>query len=198
MNTFLPYPDFRASARSLDTQRLNKQILEILQILRALRGVSQGYRYHPATLMWQHHERALASYGITLCNELRERRKTLHSSLNEIISLGSDTTDSPIGLPWWYGNEDFHHSHKLILQWKNPLHYSPIFHLSSPPTQRPLYLWPVSADRHRIHKGRPQILKSSWQNLPLSFPIPLPPISPTLLVGNNLAQYLFQPQESQS
>jgi len=37
VNTFLPYPSFSESARVLDDQRLRKQILEVLNILRALK-----------------------------------------------------------------------------------------------------------------------------------------------------------------
>ena len=36
MQTFLPFPDFVASARSLDRLRLGKQRVETLQILNAL------------------------------------------------------------------------------------------------------------------------------------------------------------------
>ena len=36
MQTFLPYEDFRASARVLDRQRLGKQRVEAKQILQAL------------------------------------------------------------------------------------------------------------------------------------------------------------------
>jgi Pyrimidine dimer DNA glycosylase len=36
MQTFLPYPDFVACARVLDSRRLGKQRVEALQILRAL------------------------------------------------------------------------------------------------------------------------------------------------------------------
>ena len=36
MQTFLPYPDFAASAAALDDRRLGKQRVEALQVLRAL------------------------------------------------------------------------------------------------------------------------------------------------------------------
>lgn len=39
MQTFLPYPNFKASARVLDTKRLGKQRVENLQIMSALLGL---------------------------------------------------------------------------------------------------------------------------------------------------------------
>ena len=42
MQTFLPYPDFTQSAKTLDYRRLGKQRVEAWQILNALRGVSKG------------------------------------------------------------------------------------------------------------------------------------------------------------
>jgi hypothetical protein len=41
LQTFLPYPDFAASAQALDQRRLGKQRVEALQVLRAL--TTPGY-----------------------------------------------------------------------------------------------------------------------------------------------------------
>ena len=64
MLTFLPYADFGLSARCLDRKRLGRQRVECLQILRTLRGVSTGWRNHPAVKMWQGCENTLALYGL--------------------------------------------------------------------------------------------------------------------------------------
>jgi hypothetical protein len=48
MQTFLPYPDFAESARCLDRQRLGKQIVEVVQILQALKNPTVG-RWHRRT-----------------------------------------------------------------------------------------------------------------------------------------------------
>ena len=48
MQTFLPYPDFVASARCLDRRRLGKQRVEVLQLLRALLVPGSGWANHPA------------------------------------------------------------------------------------------------------------------------------------------------------
>lgn len=52
MQTFLPYSDFRRTARVLDVRRLGKQRVETLQILRALTFDDYGWRNHPAVTMW--------------------------------------------------------------------------------------------------------------------------------------------------
>jgi hypothetical protein len=51
MQTFLPYPDFTASARALDNKRLNEQIIEAAQIARVIMGQSDGWANHPCVDM---------------------------------------------------------------------------------------------------------------------------------------------------
>jgi hypothetical protein len=48
VQTFLPYPDFAASAAVLDTKRLGKQRVETVQVLRGLTLPTYGWRHHPA------------------------------------------------------------------------------------------------------------------------------------------------------
>jgi hypothetical protein len=52
VQTFLPYPDFRSTARVLDQRRLGKQRVEALQVLRGLIRPGYGWRHHPAVKMW--------------------------------------------------------------------------------------------------------------------------------------------------
>ena len=51
MQTFLPYPDFAASAAALDTRRLGKQRVEALQVLRALTRVTYGWVGVPSAVI---------------------------------------------------------------------------------------------------------------------------------------------------
>ncbi|WP_242424468.1 MSMEG_6728 family protein, partial [Frankia sp. EI5c] len=67
MQTFLPYPDFAATAAVLDERRLGKQRVEALQILRALTYAGYGWQHHPAVRMWAGHPRAVAAYGLVIC-----------------------------------------------------------------------------------------------------------------------------------
>lgn len=47
MQTFLPYPSFVESAKCLDRQRLGKQRVEVLQLLKALLVPGSGWGNHP-------------------------------------------------------------------------------------------------------------------------------------------------------
>ena len=51
VQTFLPYPDFERSARTLDPKRLGKQRVETIQVVRALTRPGYGWANHPAVLM---------------------------------------------------------------------------------------------------------------------------------------------------
>ena len=74
MQTFMPYgSDFAASAIALDNQRLGKQRVECLQIINTLTGRSEGWKNHPAVLMWDGYEDALVWYSLVVCQEWRMR-----------------------------------------------------------------------------------------------------------------------------
>lgn len=69
MQTFLPLPDFAASAASLDRQRLGKQRIENLQLMRAIVDPSAGWRNHPCVGMWRTVPCALFRYHEAICSE---------------------------------------------------------------------------------------------------------------------------------
>jgi len=73
MQTFVSEDTFYASVRVLDRQRLGKQRVETLQIMKALAGLSKGWINHPATRMWRGYERALLDYQNATCNEWLRR-----------------------------------------------------------------------------------------------------------------------------
>ena len=120
MQTFLPYPSFKQSAECLDRQRLGKQRVEAYQILRALHGITKGWRNHPATLMWKGYESALAAYAITCCEVwiARGYKDTLKDKISMLVEIATDPT-----LPEWFGVERFHASHRSALLRKDPEHY---------------------------------------------------------------------------
>ena len=64
MQTFLPYPDFERSLKTLDSRRLGKQRIEAFQILNILlkRTSKNGWKNHPAVKMWNGHTNALKIY----------------------------------------------------------------------------------------------------------------------------------------
>lgn len=137
MQTFLPYADFKESARVLDYRRLGKQRLEAKQIILTLFH-GGGWARHPATQMWVGKERALCHYGLAVCDEWTARGYSdyLRKFFVDVLS-GCET--GPYDLPWWFGDLDFHWSHQSNLLRKYPEHYSKFWPERSAAMP---YLWP--------------------------------------------------------
>ena len=148
MQTFLPYPDFERSARSLDARRLGKQRVECLQVLRGLTVPGYGWRHHPAVLMWRDHLEALGRYSLTCCEVWTEtgRADTCAATLGQDLrsaGVAQVRTQAELAtagaLPRWLGDQDFHRSHQSSLLRKDPEHYGPMF--PGVPDDLP-YVWP--------------------------------------------------------
>lgn len=139
MQTFLPSISIVYSAQVLDRQRLGKQRVEALQILRTLQGKSSGWINHPAVRMWRGYNHALALYGWTMCDEWLRRGYRDNCLPEFIVAMeGHDPTD--VIVPPWIGNKEFHLSHQSNLVRKLPTHYRPYF----PDVADNLpYVWPV-------------------------------------------------------
>ena len=124
MQTFLPYPDFAQSARCLDRQRLGKQRVECLQLLKALLVPGSGWANHPAAKMWKGYEACLIEYGFAVCDEwtyVRKYKDTVSGKLTDLmLDYGFESSKNPP----WLGNEAFHASHRSNLLRKDPVHYS--------------------------------------------------------------------------
>ena len=153
MQTFLPYPDFAACARVLDTRRLGKQRVETLQIVRALLVPDYGWRHHPAVLMWKGHPEALGRYGLEVCGEWRVRGfadtcqpKILadRSLLGVELVRGQEELAAAGALPPWLGDLALHRSHQSALLRKDPEFYGP--HFPGVPDDLP-YVWPVRSQQ---------------------------------------------------
>lgn len=137
VNTFLPYPNFKKSVRSLDFRRLGKQRIETKQILGALRGEYEGWSNHPATKMWEGYEGPLCIYGIRACEEWISRGYNDNTLpfFEDMVQL-YDTCM----VPWWVGMGTFHRSHQSNLIRKDAAHYGPQF--PGIPPDLP-YHWPT-------------------------------------------------------
>ena len=118
MQTFLPYPDFKRSVSVLDDKRLGKQRVECLKILKALE-TGKGWIHHPATKMWEGYEDALKDYMNECIIEWGRRGFKNNMQLNEI--------KVNYCLPHWFGDEDYHRSHKQNLLRKDFGYYCTIF-----------------------------------------------------------------------
>ena len=141
MQTFLPYADFMQSAKVLDRQRLGKQRVENLQILKALLQPDYGWKNHPAVKMWKGHEFSLLEYQQAICVEWTSRgyKDTCLEKSIDLISQHHDVVS--FSAPDWIGNSSFHRSHQSNLLRKLPEHYGSIF------TEVPDnldYIWPVA------------------------------------------------------
>jgi len=141
MQTFLPYPDFKKSAQSLDYRRLQNQIVECHQLLKALTSPEpRGWRNHPAALMWKGHEKALAQYAEACWDEWKNRGYGPdHKSIVKIreIAQALRSTDES---PRWIGDEEFHASHRGNLLRKDLAYYSQYNWTESPDLE---YIWPT-------------------------------------------------------
>lgn len=141
MQTFLPYADFHRSAEVLDRQRLGKQRLETLQILRTLTGVSDGWKNHPAVKMWRGYERALLFYGYCICEAWKERGYIDNQYVAMLSTPVGDYLSRHDPLPPWVGCERFHAAHRSNLLRKNPEWYGQYGWKESADLE---YVWPVS------------------------------------------------------
>ena len=149
MQTFVPYADFEASARALDTKRLGKQRVEVIQIVRALTVPGYAWSQHPAVLMWKGYEEALGRYGLTMCEVWLELgfgdtcAATIAADLAAfgIPEIRSEAELAAAGaLPPWLFDVAVQESHQSALVRKDPEFYRKLF-----PDVRPDvdYVWPV-------------------------------------------------------
>lgn len=138
MQTFLPYPDYAKSAQCLDRQRLGKQRVEVLQLLKTLQD-GGAWSNHPAARMWRGYEVSLAAYGAIICDEWIRRgyRDTCYNKIKEFVLA---FPDSSLGSPPWVGRESFHRAHQSNLVRKLPDYYRRYF--PDVPNDLP-YVWPV-------------------------------------------------------
>jgi len=147
MQTFIPYDCFYKSAESLDQKRLGKQRVECLQLLNSIRASKtntpyRGWKNHPCRKMWYtgpefDHSNALVNYGIAVCEVWRARG--YKDTCLEKISAHRDKSLHE-DIPYWFGREDIHLSHKSKLIQKHPDYYRPQW----PDVIDTLeYLWPV-------------------------------------------------------
>lgn len=140
MQTFLPYgPDFAATGAVLDRQRLGKQRVETLQILRTLAGITDGWRRHPAVRMWGGHERWLADYGLVICEAWVSRgyRDTCAAHIRHLVDTHPEW---PTARPEWLDRDDLVLSHRSNLVRKDVAHYGSVW--PGIPADLP-YVWPV-------------------------------------------------------
>lgn len=155
MQTFLPYESFTRSARSLDRQRLGKQRVEALQLVKVLMTLNEngrrGWSNHPAAIMWSDHPLALARYGMIVSKVWLERgyKDTCYGKIRALVGDFTIEEIRNAPNPPWLGFEPFHLSHQSNLVRKDAGWYAPQFR--GVPATLP-YLWPAPT---RVSDGFP-------------------------------------------
>lgn len=141
MQTFVPYgDDFPRNATVLDRQRLGKQRVEGLQILRTLTGIKDGWKNHPAVRMWRGHEEALAHYTLAMCDEWKARGYK-DTCTEQVLAMFPNLIPAHMVLtPNWLDDDDLIESHRSNLVRKLPDHYGALW--PEVPLDLP-YIWPV-------------------------------------------------------
>ncbi len=141
MQTFLPSPNYSESASVLDDKRLGKQRVETLQIMKSLIQ-GGGWKFHPATLMWQGYEKSLLDYQYAICFEWHVMRGYADTCLKKTIDLfyTAPYLREDWSIPYWMGDEEFHLGHQSNLISKDPEWYQPMF--PGVPDNLP-YKWPT-------------------------------------------------------
>jgi len=152
MQTFLTSTlSFKETAQSLDTKRLGKQRVEVLQILNANNSYNKSngdafllkdiaWRNHPAVRMWRGYEGLLCVYGCMMCKEFLNR-----GYKDSLLSTFQDgVCKYPLIVPYWWSSSEYKErivlSHRANLYKKDPAFYKEWKDIPYTP-----YVWPPSS-----------------------------------------------------
>lgn len=136
IQTWLPFPNFRESAQALSDSDLELQRYHVLHIIETLHLVETSdlpEEYDKTDVsdlslvcnMWREYEMQLCEYGLEICDEWSVRNRIpdpLYQHIAKHLEWAT-SDDALMGTPQWFGNIDFHDSHKSALFRKNPEHY---------------------------------------------------------------------------
>ena len=154
MQTFLPSADYENSAQTLDSKRLNKQILEGYQILKVLSGASESgaWRNHPAVLMWKEAEHSLMDYIDHMVYEADFRGIKTDKNVSNLQTLKSAFSHMwGKTIPIWQKPEHLSRvvdSHKANLYRKDSVLYNQFnSYTANPCCDKCLYYWPTHKER---------------------------------------------------
>lgn len=89
MQVFIPYSSPLSCAEVLDARRLNKQIIECGQILKAISGESSAWANHPCVLMYKKHKKWLDYYKKSL---------ECYKSYKDLIGIDADEAEHDLAL----------------------------------------------------------------------------------------------------
>jgi hypothetical protein len=143
MQTFLPFHDFKKTAKVLDRLRLGKQRVECLQIFNTILNNKKGWANHPAVSMWRGYEGALWDYSSIIIDEWTSRGYK-DTCAGKILNLSQDKFKEFPGLNSHdvpkYMDEKFHSTHRAALLFKNLPWYGQFGWTETPQIN---YWWPT-------------------------------------------------------
>ncbi len=139
MQTFLPYSDFRDSAKCLDRLRLGKQRVENMQIMKSI-ITGKGWSNHPAVKMWKKYPFYLWLYQVQICGEWTYRGYK-DTTLDKTTKLFNEyfCNLSVIYPPWLDG--PIHATHRSNLYYKDQAFYGQ-YNWIEKDYSRMEYFWP--------------------------------------------------------
>lgn len=162
MQTFLPFSTYSLSAMALDNKRLNKQILEGYQILNVLSGKSKGngWKNHPAVLMWRKYEKGLWQYIQEMIIEAKSRGIKTENNEANLNALKDQCWDQWGNIQPDFWNDDVKTmrivtTHKASLFNKDPMFYSRYQYATTSPYNAPCcstckYYWPTHEEKNAL------------------------------------------------
>lgn len=146
MQTFLPYPDFAKCAAVIDRTRLGNQRNESKVILNTVRGISLGWRHHPAVKMWAGYSNSLIRYSVAFCDEWI--KQGYQDNIRDWFLSMTDPNETDNDPPW-LGDERLHLSHQSKLISKLPEHYRDLFPGVSDDLE---YFWPTKCPDYHLQE----------------------------------------------
>lgn len=148
MITWLPFIDYKETAKVLTSYDLEQQQKEVITILDNLFQLDNKFIDQPVIKMWEGHEVQLCNYGLMICDEYSARGFKDLSIERMLIHLHNAAEGLfTMEVPGWMGDERSEMltlSHQSNLIRRNPMHYSKYF--KNVPNDLPFY-WPKSKDR---------------------------------------------------
>ena len=100
-----------------------------------------GWKNHPAVLMWKGYEDSLIWYGEIMCREWISRGFN-DTTLDWFMDIKNERVKvrSSIPMPRWLGIGKFHSGHRQTLLFKDPIHYGQFGWKEAPKYE---YWWPT-------------------------------------------------------
>lgn len=128
MQTFVPFADLNESAAVLDSKRLNKQLLEGRQIYNIITSdkTTGAWYNHPAVNMWRNFDMGLYAYLYAIYNECNKRGIKTDKNWSAIQTMHENNWNrgDNVVMPYWWGDERVHLSHRQNLYNKDPEYYA--------------------------------------------------------------------------